>query len=72
MAASELEVRQTPKGPFVFARLRQQGQPTFELLSGLIPGWIDALQGRRFMRWGQETVASAGRCAGWWPCLMSG
>lgn len=53
VAASELEVRQTPKGPFVFARLRQQGQPTFELLSGLIPGWIDALQGRRFMRWGQ-------------------
>ena len=53
VAASDLEVRQTPKGPFVFARVRQQGQPTLALLSSLIPGWIDALQGRRFMRWGQ-------------------
>lgn len=53
VAASDLEVRQTPKGPFVFARVRQQGQSTLALLSSLIPGWIDALQGRRFMRWGQ-------------------
>ena len=53
VATSDLEVRQTPKGPFVFARVRQQGQPTLALLSSLIPGWIDALQGRRFMRWGQ-------------------
>ena len=53
VAASDLEVRQTPKGPFVFTRVRQQGQPTLALLSSLIPGWIDALQGRRFMRWGQ-------------------
>jgi glycyl-tRNA synthetase beta chain len=47
-----LEVRQTEKGPFVFARTWEPGQPTAELLPGLIPPWIWGLQGRRFMRWG--------------------
>ena len=49
---SELDVRETPKGPCVFATVRTPGQPSRDLLQGLIPGWIDALQGRRFMRWG--------------------
>ncbi len=50
--ASALEVRETPKGPFVFARVLERGRPAPELLSEWIPQWINSLQGRRFMRWG--------------------
>ena len=49
---SQLEQRDTPKGPCVFATVLTPGQASVELLQGLIPQWIDALQGRRFMRWG--------------------
>jgi glycyl-tRNA synthetase beta chain len=51
--ATALEVRETPKGPFVFARVREAGLPTSEVLAQQIPLWIQALQGRRFMRWGE-------------------
>jgi len=47
-----LQVRDTEKGPFVFASSLQPGQPTASLLAELVPGWIWGLQGRRFMRWG--------------------
>ena len=50
--ASALEVRATPKGDCVFATVLVEGQSTLSLLQERIPGWIDALQGRRFMRWG--------------------
>jgi glycyl-tRNA synthetase beta chain len=50
--ASALEVRETPKGPFVFARVLEQGRLAPELLGEWIPQWINSLQGRRFMRWG--------------------
>ncbi len=52
VALETLEVRETAKGPFVFARVSQQGRPTAELLTELVPLWILGLQGRRFMRWG--------------------
>ena len=50
--AEQLEVRDTPKGPFAFARVLEKGRPASALLAGWIPQWISALQGRRFMRWG--------------------
>jgi glycyl-tRNA synthetase beta chain len=50
--AEQLEVRDTPKGPFVFARVLEKGRPAADLLAAWIPQWISALQGRRFMRWG--------------------
>ncbi|MCP9809118.1 glycine--tRNA ligase subunit beta [Cyanobium sp. HWJ4-Hawea] len=50
---SDLEVRETPKGPFVFARCLEPGRPSAEVLAELIPQWLLALQGRRFMRWGE-------------------
>ncbi|MFZ9265253.1 MAG: glycine--tRNA ligase subunit beta [Vulcanococcus sp.] len=49
---SALEVRETAKGPFVFAQVLEKGRTSKELLSEVIPQWIGALQGRRFMRWG--------------------
>ena len=48
-----LEVRDTPKGPFVFATVLEQGRATTAVLAELIPDWITSLQGRRFMRWGE-------------------
>lgn len=52
----QLEVRDTPKGPFVFATSLTPGRATGAVLTDLIPGWIRGLQGRRFMRWGQGEV----------------
>jgi glycyl-tRNA synthetase beta chain len=56
VAAEALEIRDTPKGPFVFARCREVGRPAAEVLAGQIPQWIEALQGRRFMRWGEGEI----------------
>ena len=52
VAPEQLEIRETEKGPFVFACSLERGQATVELLPSLIPTWLWALQGRRFMRWG--------------------
>lgn len=52
----QLEVRDTPKGPFVFASSLTPGRATAEVLADLIPAWIRSLQGRRFMRWGQGEI----------------
>ncbi|WP_216902906.1 glycine--tRNA ligase subunit beta [Synechococcus sp. CCY 9618] len=49
----QLEIRDTDKGPFVFARTTAPGRATAEVLAGRIPEWIRSLQGRRFMRWGE-------------------
>ncbi|MFM7267259.1 MAG: glycine--tRNA ligase subunit beta [Cyanobium sp.] len=49
---ASLEVRETGKGPFVFATVEQPGRPAPEVLAELVPAWIGGLQGRRFMRWG--------------------
>jgi len=48
----DLEVRDTDKGAFVFARILETGRATSEVLAELAPAWIWSLQGRRFMRWG--------------------
>ncbi|MFN9629312.1 MAG: glycine--tRNA ligase subunit beta [Cyanobacteriota bacterium] len=53
LAVEQLEVRETAKGPFLFASTRETGRATGEVLADLLPGWIWSLQGRRFMRWGQ-------------------
>ena len=49
---AELVERDTPKGPCLFATVLTPGCTSASLLPELIRGWIDALQGRRFMRWG--------------------
>jgi glycyl-tRNA synthetase beta chain len=53
VAPEALEIRDTAKGPFLFARCLEPGQPTTDVLATQVPLWIEALQGRRFMRWGQ-------------------
>ena len=37
---ADLEVRETPKGPFVFAEVLEKGRPALELLAEVIPQWI--------------------------------
>jgi glycyl-tRNA synthetase beta chain len=49
----QLEVRETKKGPFVFARIVERGREATAVLEVLIPSWIWGVQGRRFMRWGE-------------------
>ena len=49
----KLEVRDTPKGAFVFAKSIEKGKPVSSLLANYLPGWISKIQGRRFMRWGK-------------------
>jgi len=48
----QLEVRETAKGPVVYARSLVRGRSTSDVLAERIPTWLGALQGRRFMRWG--------------------
>ncbi len=48
----ELKSRDTPKGRCLFALVRTLGEDTTTLLTNRIPAWIDDLQGKRFMRWG--------------------
>src|SRR6476469_1149287 len=47
-----LEIRATEKGEFVFVQKVIAGRPTAELLTELVPQWINSLEGKRFMRWG--------------------
>ncbi|HAC62143.1 MAG TPA: glycine--tRNA ligase subunit beta, partial [Cyanothece sp. UBA12306] len=47
-----LEIRPTEKGDFVFIQKKITGRPTKAILQELIPSWINGLEGRRFMRWG--------------------
>ncbi|WP_269605306.1 glycine--tRNA ligase subunit beta [Prochlorococcus marinus] len=53
LSPEKLEIRETPKGVFVFAKLIEKGKPVKTLLADYLPGWISKLQGRRFMRWGK-------------------
>ena len=53
LSPEKLEVRETPKGSFVFAKLIEKGKPVESLLVDYLPGWINKIQGRRFMRWGK-------------------
>ncbi len=52
VAVTDLEVRPTEKGEFVFVNRTIAGQPSPEILTRLIPEWIFSLEGKRFMRWG--------------------
>ncbi|UIE38155.1 glycine--tRNA ligase subunit beta [Leptodesmis sichuanensis] len=51
VAVSDLEIRPTEKGDFVFIRKTIVGQPTADILQTLVPAWITGLEGKRFMRW---------------------
>jgi glycyl-tRNA synthetase beta chain len=52
VALAALEVRPTDKGEFVFVKKTIPGRATAAILTELVPGWIQGLEGKRFMRWG--------------------
>ncbi|MGV2826913.1 glycine--tRNA ligase subunit beta [Myxosarcina sp. GI1(2024)] len=52
VAVEDLELRDTPKGEFVFVRKQIVGRYAAEILQDLCPHWITGLEGKRFMRWG--------------------
>jgi glycyl-tRNA synthetase beta chain len=52
VAVSDLFVRETDKGDFVFVEKKTLGQTTDAILQNLVPQWITKLEGKRFMRWG--------------------
>ena len=49
---ADLELRDTPKGEFVFIQKKIAGKPTQDILQELAIPWITGLEGKRFMRWG--------------------
>ena len=53
LSPEKLEIRETSKGSFVFAKSIEKGKPVNTLLSDYLPRWISRIQGRRFMRWGK-------------------
>ena len=71
VAPAELEIRDTEKGPFVFATTIQAGRSTAEVLTDLVPSWIWSLQGRRFMRWG-DGESRFSRPVRWLVALLDG
>ncbi len=48
---TDLEIRPTDKGDFVFVSKKITGRTTAEILTELVPQWINKLEGKRFMRW---------------------
>jgi glycyl-tRNA synthetase beta chain len=48
----DLQLRETPKGEFVFIQKHIRGRPTPEILTECIPHWIQNTEGKRMMRWG--------------------
>jgi len=54
ISVKDLAVRETQKGSFVFGKKVELGESSLEILKQLIPGWLSALQGKRFMRWGSK------------------
>ncbi|ANK79944.1 MAG: glycine--tRNA ligase subunit beta [Rhizobiales bacterium NRL2] len=56
LTRDQIEERETPKGTFLFAVIEKPGQPTAEILPGLIEGAIQKLPWPKSMRWGAHQV----------------
>ena len=67
----QLQVKDTPKGAFVFATVLERGRTATDLLTEWIPQWIAGLQGRRFMRWG-DGESRFSRPVRWLVALLDG
>ena len=52
VSLDDIEIRDTPKGEFLFIQKKITGRNTTEILQELCPQWITGLEGKRFMRWG--------------------
>lgn len=52
VSVEDLEIRETDKGAFVYVQHKIPGRSASELLQEWMPQWINGLEGKRFMRWG--------------------
>ncbi len=52
VAVEDLEVRETDRGKFVFARVVQPGRPAAEVLCEILPPLVSGLSFPKTMRWG--------------------
>lgn len=66
---ADLEIRNTEKGEFVFVNKKIPGLATKQVLQDLIPQWINKLEGKRFMRWGDGELRFS-RPVRWLVALM--
>tara|TARA_B100000700_G_scaffold322883_1_gene425386 strand:+ start:1275 stop:3440 length:2166 start_codon:yes stop_codon:yes gene_type:complete len=53
---SDLIVKNTKKGDFVFIDVVEKGASSLDYLSNQIPTWIETIIGKRFMRWGDNEM----------------
>jgi glycyl-tRNA synthetase beta chain len=71
VAIEDLELRDTPKGEFVFVKKQIKGRSAIAILQELCPRWITGLEGRRFMRWGDGELRFP-RPIRWLVALLDG
>lgn len=71
IAVTDLQIRDTPKGEFVFVRKQIDGRAITEILQELCPQWITGLEGKRFMRWGDGELRFP-RPIRWLVALLDG
>ena len=69
VSVEELEVRDTDRGPRVFAVRKVQGRPAVEVLSEALPGMVAAIRFEKSMRWNASDVAFS-RPIRWFVALM--
>ncbi|WP_145976364.1 glycine--tRNA ligase subunit beta [Nitrospira moscoviensis] len=71
VAVDQLQVRQTPKGDYLFAVKQDAGQPATSLLPGILAQLIGALSFPKAMKWNDAGVRFA-RPVRWLAALFSG
>ena len=69
VAVHELQIRQTPKGEYLFAVKQEQGRPANVVLKELLPQLIAKLSFPKAMKWNQTGVRLLDRYGGWWRCM---
>lgn len=55
----ELQIKETPKGKYLYVVKREEGLPTKSLLAEKLPDFIAHIPFPKSMRWGSETVSFA-------------
>jgi glycyl-tRNA synthetase beta chain len=71
VAVEALEVRQTPKGEYLYAVRQEGGAPALELLSEILPGLLASISFPKSMRWGDGSVRFA-RPIHWILAMLGG
>jgi glycyl-tRNA synthetase beta chain len=71
VAVQDLQVRQTPKGEYLFAVKHEEGQPAISVLTDALPQLVSALTFPKAMKWNQTGVRFA-RPVRWVLALYGG